>query len=85
MAGWRLAGGQYQDLTPNERGWLWCEEMQLWLGTWEGAYLGVRAVYPRFYDAEGRLVPLGEEAERQRAEVAEAELARLKALLAEKE
>jgi hypothetical protein len=54
------------------------EELGLWLGTWRGQYQGYEAVWLRFYDAEGRLVPT-------RAEAAEAELARLQERLAELE
>jgi hypothetical protein len=71
----------------------------MWLGPWEGEHSGDRAVWLRFYDADGVLVPTGFEAERQRAEAerrraeaerrraeaSEAELARLRARLAELE
>ncbi len=37
LAGWHLDASQrYQSLTPSDRGWLWCETLNLWLGTWEG-------------------------------------------------
>jgi Uma2 family endonuclease len=39
LHGWRLIGGRYQELQPNEKGWLWSEELQLWVGTWEGEAL----------------------------------------------
>jgi Uma2 family endonuclease len=90
LLGWRL-GAAYEPLTPNERGWMWSEELQLWLGTWEGAFQGDRATWLRFYDRDGKLVPIGveaerqrAEAERQRAEALEAEVVRLKALLGER-
>ena len=89
LLGWRLRGHRYEPLTPDERGWLWSEELQLWLGTWEGEVSREWDVWLRFYDSEGRLVLLPAEAEhqraeaeRQRAEAAEAELARLRARLA---
>lgn len=64
LYGWRLGEGVvYHTLLPNERGWLWSEELQLWLGEWEGAYERVSAVWLRFYTREGTLVPTGEEAE----------------------
>lgn len=79
LEGWRLnKRGRYRALKPNERGWLWCEELQLWLGTWNGKYLEEEGTWLRFYDRQGRLVPI-------RAEAAEAELARVKARLAELE
>jgi Uma2 family endonuclease len=99
LEGWRLGAGlRYAALTPNERGWLWSEQLGLWLGTWTGSFQGDEAVWLRFYDADGQLVWTGFEAEqqraeaerqraedqRQRAEAAEAEVARLKALLAQR-
>jgi Uma2 family endonuclease len=104
LEGWRLRGDRFQALTPNERGWLWSEELGLWVGTWYGSYFNTTGTLLRFYDAQGNLVPTHEElqaqraeaerqraeaerqraeAERQRALAAEAELARVKALLAQ--
>ncbi len=95
LCGWRLAGApEYQAIQPNEKGWLWSEQLGLWLGLWEGEFMAVRATWPRLYDPNGELVLLPAEQarqdypraeqERQRAQAAEAEVARLKALLAEK-
>jgi Uma2 family endonuclease len=69
IEGLRLGGGQvYEPIVPDERGWLWCEQLQLWLGNWQGEKMGLTATWPRFYDAGGRLVPTEGEAERQRAQ-----------------
>ncbi|MBE9039874.1 Uma2 family endonuclease, partial [Oscillatoriales cyanobacterium LEGE 11467] len=69
LQGWRLDLSRgYQALTPNDRGWLWCESLGLWLGTWEGEVDGKSAIWLRFFDGDGNLVLLPEEAERQRAE-----------------
>lgn len=82
--GWRLDEGRYVPLAPNDRGWLWSEELRLWLGTWYGPLdTGNTALWLRFYDANGELVPTPAEAQRRRAEAAEAELARLRSLLDE--
>jgi Putative restriction endonuclease len=74
LQGWHLdANQQYQSLTPNERGWLWCQRLGLWLGTWEGEIESKPAIWLRFYDREGNLVLLPEEAAeraRQQAEQA---------------
>jgi Uma2 family endonuclease len=79
LEGWRLGGRRrYRAITPDARGWLWLEELELWLGSWSGEYQGAEEVWLRFYDAEGRLVPT-------RAETAEAELERLKTQLGERE
>jgi Uma2 family endonuclease len=98
LEGWRHNGKRYQPIKADERGWMWSEELGLWLGTWQGTYQRIDATWPRFFDREGNLVLTRAEAreqqaqaereraeaERQRAEHAEAEIARLKALLAEK-
>lgn len=69
LQGWHLdTHQQYQPLVPNEQGWLWCQRLGLWLGTWQGTLERETAVWLRFYDSQGNLVLLPEEAERQRAE-----------------
>lgn len=92
LRGWRLVRGQYVELKPNEQGWLWCNELGLWLGVIEHLFEDQTqpAKVLRFFDADGRLLPTRAEAESQRAEAAERraeaaeqEIARLKALLAE--
>jgi len=63
LQGWHLNLDRgYQALTPNEKGWLWCERLGLWLGTWEGNIEQQSAVWLRFYDAQNNLVLLPEEA-----------------------
>ena len=91
LQGWRLAPAQgYQALTPNQQGWLWSETLGLWLGRWDGVIDREPATgtcaWLRFYDPEGNLVPLPEEAaqqqaeqERQRAQQAEAQAQQAKA------
>jgi Uma2 family endonuclease len=79
LEGWRLGPRQrYRTISANERGWMEVEELGVWLGTWRGQYQGFEAVWLRFYDADGRLVPT-------QVEAAEAEVARLKERLAELE
>ncbi|KOR34707.1 MULTISPECIES: Uma2 family endonuclease [Planktothricoides] len=69
LQGWHLQGSQgYQTLVPNDRGWLWCESLGFWLGTWSGTIDREEAVWLRFYDTEGNLVLLPEEAEHLHAE-----------------
>src|SRR5262245_44496212 len=57
LEGWRLVGCHYQTLAPNAQGQLWSEALGLWLGTWTGTYLGQQAVWLRFYDPAGHVVP----------------------------
>ncbi|MCS6863313.1 MAG: Uma2 family endonuclease [Abditibacteriales bacterium] len=88
LRGWQLVKGRYKPLKANERGWLWSERLGLWLGLWEGRYLGEDGVWLRFYTADGKLLLTFEEQaeqerqraqqERQRAERLEAELAQLR-------
>ncbi len=88
LRGWHLNLDEgYRELTPNEQGWLWCQRLGLWLGTWQGTIDRNEAVWLRFYDQQGNLVPLPEEAAQQRAEVAQqqAEAAQQRAEVAEKQ
>ncbi len=68
LLGWRRERQGYVPIMPAARGWLWSEELGLWLGAWEGQFFGEPHTWVRFYTAEGDLVLLPEEAERQRAE-----------------
>jgi Uma2 family endonuclease len=68
LEGWRLRNGRYTAIPPDERGWLWSEELGLWLGTWDGAFQSQTATWLRFFDAQGQLVPLYGEKAAQRAE-----------------
>jgi len=85
LEGWQLRDNQYQALPPDSRGWLWCDQLQLWLGTWHGRVQGSEATWLRFFDADGNLLLTGEEAAQRRAEQAERDLAHLQARLAELE
>jgi Uma2 family endonuclease len=51
--GFHLVDGTYRDLQPNQQGWLWSEQLQLFLGLYENQL--------RFFTPEGRLVPTPEE------------------------
>lgn len=69
---WQLdPSGVYQAMTPDARGWLWSPTLQLWIGRWEGTYQRDPAIWLRFYDPEGRLLPTPQEtAEAERAHAA---------------
>ncbi len=72
LAGWHLDLDRgYQDLSPDERGWLWCQSLELWLGIWQGTVEDDTTQWLRFYDPVGNLILLPEEAERQRADSAQ--------------
>lgn len=68
LEGWRLEGGRYRALAPDERGWMRSEQLGLWLGKWSGQFHGLDAIWLRCYDASGQLVPTEGEAADQRAE-----------------
>jgi Uma2 family endonuclease len=86
VEGWRLGKARtFEPIAPNERGWLWSEELNVWLGPWRGEHMRMVVTWPRFYDRDCNLVPTDHEradAAQQRAEAAEAELARLREQLA---
>ena len=72
FAGFKLNYRRYEQIVPNEQGWLWSDELQL--------YLGIVTEKLRFFTAEGELVLTpeeAEEAERKRAEEAEEKAERL--------
>ncbi|HEV3204326.1 MAG TPA: Uma2 family endonuclease [Gemmataceae bacterium] len=84
LEGWRLGKAhRYQPIEPNEQGWLWSEELELWLGIWEGEYLRTHSTWLRFFDSKGNLVLNKEEAASHQVEELKEELARLKALMAQ--
>ncbi|MCP4404946.1 MAG: Uma2 family endonuclease, partial [bacterium] len=60
-------------------------ELRLWVGMWQGEFQRIKGTWLRFYDSQDQLVLTEAEAEALRAEAAEAEVARLRVLLAEKE
>ena len=79
---------------PDERGWLWSEQLGLWLGKAEYLIGGhtepLRVV--RFFDAADRMLPTEAEAAVAQAQreaaarrAAEEEIARLKALLEQRQ
>jgi hypothetical protein len=69
LKGWHLRFGRsYQQLEANEKGWLWCKSLDLWVGKWEGIFENQKGSWLRFYHQDGSLVLLPEEAAKQRAE-----------------
>lgn len=58
--GFHLVDGQYQELQPTQEGWLWSQQLGLFLGIHEGKL--------RFFTPEKQLVLLPEEAANQQLE-----------------
>lgn len=73
LRGWNLVQNSYQPLTPNPQGWLWCDRLNLWLGTWSGSIEQLTVPWLRFYYPDGSLVLFPEELAEQKAEAAEQE------------
>ena len=90
LYGWRLMADKYIEIPSSPQKRLWSEELELWLGLWEGEFQRSDDTWLRFYDTQHHLVSTEAEteaqraeAETQRAEAAEAEVARLRTLLSE--
>ncbi|NJL42772.1 MAG: Uma2 family endonuclease [Pseudanabaena sp. SU_2_4] len=60
FAGFHLVNGRYEAIAPTETGWLWSEQL--------GLYLGIHEQQLRWFSEQGQLIPLPEEQERQRAD-----------------
>ncbi|HEX5719219.1 MAG TPA: Uma2 family endonuclease [Thermoanaerobaculia bacterium] len=80
LEGLRLAGRSYLAIQPDEKGRLRSEQLGVSLGMWHGEVDGRTGDWVRLFRPDGSLVPTPEE----RAEAAEAELARLRGLLEER-
>jgi Uma2 family endonuclease len=95
LEGLRLMGTAYQPMIPSGQGRFWSQQLGAFLGPWHGIYDRQEDDWIRLFRPDGTLVPTKDElseAERhraeanlQRAEQAEAEVARLRALLEERE
>ena len=78
FVGFALLQGQYQAMQPDERGWLWSIQLQL--------FLGIESRRLRFYSPAGELVPTPQEVaqtEQQQRQEAEALLAQYRAQFGE--
>lgn len=72
FAGFVLFNGRYQPIEPNQQGWMFSEQVGLFLGVYEEKL--------RFFTREGELVPTPEEVaekQKQRADVLAAKLREL--------
>ncbi len=72
LVGHRLTeSGSYEELEPDDRGWIWSEVLGLFVGRWDGVYEKEDDRWLRLYDAHGRLIPTESEAERRQRNEAE--------------
>jgi hypothetical protein len=63
LQGFRLIEGQYQAISANEQGYLWSEQL--------GLYLGIFDSKLRYFTVDGQLVPTPQEAELQQRQAKE--------------
>ncbi|MFM8307056.1 MAG: Uma2 family endonuclease, partial [Microcystis aeruginosa] len=77
LQGFRLIEGQYQAISANEQGYLWSEEL--------GLYLGIFDRKLRYFTVDGQLVPTPQEAELQQRQAKEQERQAKEQALLEKE
>ena len=68
LDGWRLVKGRYKELPRNEQGRIWSDELELWIGSWQGSVERYSDTWLRFFDSEGNLIFFGEEGASHRAE-----------------
>jgi Uma2 family endonuclease len=52
--GWRMQGDRYEEIQPNNQGWRWSQELEL--------YLGIDGGKLRYFTPNGQLVPTPQEA-----------------------
>lgn len=83
-AGFSLVKGVYQPLELDNQNRYFSEQLQLALVRWQGVYRGIDTVWLRWQTLEGELLPTDKEVsecEKQRADQAQLEIAKLKELL----
>lgn len=56
LLGWRMGENGHVSIAPGMNGWLWSNQLGLWLGKWHGTYMNQTATWLRFYDTAGHLV-----------------------------
>ncbi|HLO46978.1 MAG TPA: Uma2 family endonuclease [Kamptonema sp.] len=69
LQGWTLINRRYQPLSTNDQGRLYCQSLGLWLGVWQGKIENCQGNWLRFFEADGNVVLLADEAAGQRAEL----------------
>lgn len=74
FAGFHSVDGEYQPLEPNPQGWLWSQQL--------GLYLGIHQQKLRFFTPNGQLVPTPEEVALQETQRAEQQTQRSERLAA---
>ena len=76
--GFHLVDGEYEQLQPNEQGWLWSKQLELYLGIYESKL--------RFFSVQGQLISTPQEVaeqEQQQRVQAEQQLTEMESLLSQ--
>ena len=68
FAGFILEGDQYRPLTPDIHERILSPALRLCLGRWEGTYMGVEAVWLRWFTPEGEILPTASETAQRETE-----------------
>jgi Uma2 family endonuclease len=75
LRGFRLVGGQYQELTLDAaQPRLWIPELKIGLALWQGVVDGIDRQWLRWQNAEGNWIPTEAEHQRQQKESAQQQL-----------
>ncbi|MFY7933842.1 MAG: Uma2 family endonuclease [Microcystis aeruginosa] len=77
LQGFRLIAGQYQAIAANENGYLWSEQLELYLGIFDRKL--------RYFTTDGQLVPTPQEAELEQRQAKEQILLEREQILLERE
>ncbi|GBE73021.1 hypothetical protein myaer87_02480 [Microcystis aeruginosa NIES-87] len=77
LQGFRLIAGQYQAIPTNENGYLWSEQLELYLGIFDRKL--------RYFTVDGQLVPTPQEAELEQRQAKEQILLEREQIFLEKE
>ena len=72
FAGFHLVDGRYQPLQPNPQGWLWSQQLEL--------YLGIHEEKLRFFTTDSQLLPTPKEVAEDERRQKELAVARAEAL-----
>ena len=72
LLAWRLKKGQYKPLKANDKGRIYLEQVDLWIGTAQCEVDGHEGCWLRFFDADGRMILTGKEGEAELKRMAEA-------------
>jgi len=68
LEGWRQGPAGYVPIPAEADGRLWCQQLGVFVGRWDGTYLKTTGRLPRFFAPDGSLVLTGQELTAQKAQ-----------------